>query len=37
MVHHVVGKVMGAKQLAKAIGFAKQLDTLRGPPSLGEG
>jgi hypothetical protein len=25
MVHHAIGKVMGAKQLAEAIGFAEQL------------
>jgi hypothetical protein len=25
MVHHAVGKVMGVKQLAEAIGFAEQL------------
>jgi hypothetical protein len=25
MVHHAAGKVMGAKQLAEAIGFAEQL------------
>jgi hypothetical protein len=30
-VHHTAGKVMGAKQLAEAIGFVEQLGYPSGP------